>query len=78
MPEKPIVRCAIHPSVGVARVGNAPADEYYLAPEVPGRAADPPGGYKNAKDRAARRRPGSGSTATSPSRSNRGTSGSCR
>jgi hypothetical protein len=51
MPDsKPVVRCAIHPSVGVARVGNAPADEYYLAPEVPGRAADPgPQGYKNAK-----------------------------
>lgn len=50
MPDsKPIVRCAIHPSIGVARVGNAPADEYYLAPEVPGRAADPPGGYKNEK-----------------------------
>jgi hypothetical protein len=49
-PAKPIVRCAIHPAVGVARVGNAPANEYYLAPEVPGRAADPgPGGYKNAK-----------------------------
>jgi hypothetical protein len=51
MPDsKPVVRCAIHPSVGVARVGNAPADEYYLAPEVPGRASDPgPQGYKNAK-----------------------------
>ncbi len=49
MPEpKPIVRCAIHPAVGVARVGNAPADEYYLAPEVPGQTADPgPGGFKN-------------------------------
>lgn len=51
MPEsKAVVRCAIHPSIGVARVGNAPADDYYLAPEVPGRAADPgPQGYKNAK-----------------------------
>ena len=51
MPDpKPIVRCVIHPAVGVARVGNAPAAEYYLAPEVPGRAADPaPGGYKNDK-----------------------------
>ncbi len=48
--KKPIVRCAIHPAVGVARVGNAPAHEYYLAPELPGRAADPgPGGFKNAK-----------------------------
>ncbi len=51
MPDpKPIVRCVIHPALGVARVGNAPAAEYYLAPEVPGRAADPaPGGYKNDK-----------------------------
>jgi hypothetical protein len=51
MPEKnPIVRCAIHPAVGVARVGNAPADEYYPAPEIPGQAADPgPQGFKNAK-----------------------------
>lgn len=51
MPEsKAVVRCAIHPSIGVARVGNAPADDYYLAPEVPGRASDPgPQGYKNAK-----------------------------
>ncbi|MES1240529.1 MAG: LodA/GoxA family CTQ-dependent oxidase, partial [Acidobacteriota bacterium] len=51
MPDKAdkVVRCAIHPSVGVARVGNAPADEYYLAPEVPGRASNPgPQGYKNA------------------------------
>jgi len=48
--ERTIVRCAIHPALGVARVGNAPADEYYLAPELPDRAADPgPGGYKNAK-----------------------------
>jgi hypothetical protein len=48
--KKPVVRCAIHPSVGIARVGNAPADQYYLAPEVPGRAADPgPGGFKNDK-----------------------------
>jgi hypothetical protein len=45
-----VVRCAIHPAIGVARVGNAPADEYYLAPEVPGRPADPsPAGFKNEK-----------------------------
>ncbi len=50
MPKNEIVRCAIHPAIGVARVGNAPADEYYLAPEIPGQAADPgPQGYKNAK-----------------------------
>jgi hypothetical protein len=44
-----IVRCAIHPAIGIARVGNAPADDYYLAPEIPGRPADPgPAGYKTA------------------------------
>jgi L-Lysine epsilon oxidase N-terminal/L-lysine epsilon oxidase C-terminal domain len=43
-----IARCVIHPAVGIARIGNAPADEYYVGPEVPGRAADPgPGGFKN-------------------------------
>ncbi|HXJ80038.1 MAG TPA: LodA/GoxA family CTQ-dependent oxidase [Candidatus Methylomirabilis sp.] len=48
--KKSIVRCAIHPAIGIARIGNAPADQYYLAPEVPGRAAVPgPGGFKNDK-----------------------------
>ncbi len=28
-----IVRAAIHPSIGVARVGNSPGD-FFLAPEV--------------------------------------------
>jgi hypothetical protein len=43
-----IARCAIHPAVGIARIGNAPADQYYVGPEVPGRAADPgPEGFKN-------------------------------
>jgi hypothetical protein len=45
-----IVRCVVHPGVGVARGGNAPADEYYVGPEVPGRAAEPGReGFKNAK-----------------------------
>ncbi|HEX2252067.1 MAG TPA: LodA/GoxA family CTQ-dependent oxidase [Thermoanaerobaculia bacterium] len=39
-----VVRCAIHPALGIARVGNAPADQYYLAPEVPGTTADPASG----------------------------------
>lgn len=48
MPENQIVRCAIHPAIGIARVGNAPAGEYYLAPEIPGQAADPgEPGFKN-------------------------------
>lgn len=32
-----IVRVAIHPAIGVARVGNSPG-EYFLAPEIPGEA----------------------------------------
>jgi hypothetical protein len=44
-----IVRCAIHPALGISRVGNAPPEDYYLAPEIPGRPADPgPSGFKNA------------------------------
>ena len=35
MPDNDIVRCAIHPAIGIARVGNAPADEYYIVPEIP-------------------------------------------
>jgi hypothetical protein len=45
---KTIVRCAIHPSIGIARIGNAPAREYYLGPEVPGRPPEPgSSGFKN-------------------------------
>ncbi len=48
MPENDeIVRCAIHPAIGIARVGNAEAGDYYIGPEVPGQAAEPgPSGYK--------------------------------
>ena len=30
-----IVACAIHPAIGIARVGNSP-DECFLGPETPG------------------------------------------
>ena len=40
-----IVRAAIHPAIGIARVGNSP-DEYYFGPEVDEPA--PPDGYKDA------------------------------
>jgi hypothetical protein len=30
-------RYKIHPAIGIARVGNAPADEYFIGPELPGR-----------------------------------------
>ena len=42
-----IVRAAIHPSIGIARVGNSP-DEYYFGPEIPGGLPIAPDGYKDA------------------------------
>lgn len=41
-----IVRAAVHPSIGVGRVGNA-AEEYYLTPQVPNPAPKPPGAYRD-------------------------------
>jgi hypothetical protein len=49
-----VVRYAIYPALGIARIGNAPVPDdpnrwhegFYLAPEVPGQVADAPGGYK--------------------------------
>jgi hypothetical protein len=41
----------IHPSVGIARVGNLNAtgpDDFFLGPEAPDHAPVPPGGYKKA------------------------------
>lgn len=38
--ESRITHYAIHPAIGIARVGNAPA-EYFLAPEAPGVLPDP-------------------------------------
>jgi hypothetical protein len=41
----------IHPSVGIARVGNLNGtgpDDFFLGPEAPGHAPVPPGGYKKA------------------------------
>jgi hypothetical protein len=43
----PTVRAAIHPAIGVARVGNS-RDEFFLAPELPWPAPTPEGGYKDA------------------------------
>jgi len=42
-----IVRAAIHPAIGIARVGNSP-DEYYFGPEIPGGLPIAPDGYKDA------------------------------
>jgi hypothetical protein len=42
-----IVRAAIHPAIGIARVGNS-KEEYYIGPEVAEPASKPPGFYKDA------------------------------
>ena len=42
-----IVRAAIHPSIGVARLGNSP-EEYFLAPEVVDPPPQPPRFYRDA------------------------------
>ncbi|MFJ8042038.1 LodA/GoxA family CTQ-dependent oxidase [Kitasatospora sp. NPDC096147] len=41
-----VVRAAIHPAIGVARVGNSP-EEYYLGPEVPDPLPPAPGSSKD-------------------------------
>lgn len=41
-----IVRAAIHPAIGIARVGNSP-EEFYFGPEVPDPLPKPPGFYKD-------------------------------
>jgi hypothetical protein len=38
--------CAVHPAIGVARIGNSP-QAYFIEPEVPGRPHVPDGGYKD-------------------------------
>ncbi|MGX2993034.1 LodA/GoxA family CTQ-dependent oxidase [Streptomyces sp. JNUCC 64] len=42
-----IVRAAVHPAIGVARVGDS-ADGFFLAPETDTAPAAPPDGYKDA------------------------------
>lgn len=44
--DKTIIRAAIHPGIGIARVGNSNS-EYFIGPEVPYPTADPPEGYKD-------------------------------
>lgn len=41
-----IVRAAIHPALGIARVGNS-AEEFFVGPEVPDAIALPQGHYKD-------------------------------
>jgi len=45
-PDTRIVKAAIHPPIGVARVGNS-KDEFFLSPEVPEPLPQPPGFYRD-------------------------------
>jgi hypothetical protein len=46
-----VVSCAIHPGIGIARLGNSPHD-FFLAPQFPGQV--PKGPYKDAAGRIKR------------------------
>ena len=48
-----IVRCVIHPGLGIARLGNSP-DQYFIGPEAPGELSKPAGGFKDAAGRIKR------------------------
>ncbi|GAC1445207.1 MAG: LodA/GoxA family CTQ-dependent oxidase [Chloroflexota bacterium] len=48
-----IVRCAIYPGIGIARVGNSPTD-YFIGPEIPGVLPNPGGQYKDKHGRIKR------------------------
>jgi len=41
-----IVRAAIHPGIGIARIGDSP-DEFFIGPEVPPPSPPPDGGYRD-------------------------------
>ncbi len=43
-----IVKAAIYPAIGIARVGNSP-DEFFIGPEIPWPATLPAGSYKDAR-----------------------------
>src|SRR5215213_2003002 len=48
-----IVKYAILPGVGIARVGNAP-EEFFIGPEAPGEVPRAEGGFKDAEGRVKR------------------------
>ena len=48
-----IVAIKIHPAIGIARLGNSPA-EFFTGPEKPGPPRRPRGGYKDAQGRIKR------------------------
>jgi hypothetical protein len=54
MPENDsIVKYAIYPGIGIARVGNAP-EEYFIGPEAPGEMPRAESGFKDAAGRVKR------------------------
>ena len=48
-----IVRCVIHPAIGIARVGDS-VEQFFLGPEVPGPHPLPDGGFKDGAGRIRR------------------------
>ena len=52
-PDDCVVKAAIYPSIGIARVGNSP-EEYFVGPEVPDPVPLPPGSYRDAAHRLKR------------------------
>ncbi|MEV6205876.1 LodA/GoxA family CTQ-dependent oxidase [Kitasatospora sp. NPDC051914] len=48
-----VVRCEIHPTVGIARLGNSP-DGFFVGPERPGVPPRPDGGFKDTAGRVKR------------------------
>jgi len=51
--DRQIVGAAIHPAVGIGRVGNS-RESFYFGPEVPGRVPHAEGGFKDAAGAVAR------------------------
>ncbi|MDH5674169.1 MAG: LodA/GoxA family CTQ-dependent oxidase [Myxococcales bacterium] len=49
MGKSEIVRAAIHPAIGIARIGDS--DEYFIGPELPGEPALPSDGLRDATGR---------------------------
>ncbi|MFD7630394.1 LodA/GoxA family CTQ-dependent oxidase [Streptomyces sp. NPDC059851] len=48
-----IAHCEIHPSIGIARVGDSP-DDFFIGPESPGVPPRPDGGFRDAVGRIKR------------------------
>lgn len=48
-----VAYCAIHPTIGIARVGDSP-DGWFPGPEAPGLPPRPEGGFKDAEGRVKR------------------------